>query len=289
MKKQQAKGWFLTYPKCDLTKEQLLEELQKTGKVSEWVVAQEKHKDGEPHLHAFIKYEKKVYFGATKWDVLGFHGNYQVAKSWKAVRAYCEKESDYISNMALESAKQKHSKGIMKEHLLMDPLDLIEQGILKPMSLANFVKNQQMFELLKKKRERPDLSLIPTDKKRHVWIYGGSNTGKTTKLKAMIEGIGSDNCFQMPYNNDWNGYQGERVLYCDEFKGQLTAQDLNRICDGNAKVNTKGGSVQLHPCPQVVVVSNYDIKSCFFKLGDNIIEALGNRFQEIESTREDIV
>jgi len=72
----QAKGWFLTYPQCSLTKEHLLQELKKTGTITEYIVASEKHESGEPHLHAFIKYSKKVSLTPTKWDVEGHHGNY---------------------------------------------------------------------------------------------------------------------------------------------------------------------------------------------------------------------
>lgn len=279
----QAKGWFLTYPQCSLTKERVLELLQglpEKKKIVEWVVAEEKHEDGSPHIHAFVKYDGKVSFTPKKWDIDQFHGNYQVAKSWKAVRAYCEKEGCYIANFAIEEAKNKKSKGISKEHFEMDPLDLIETGILKPMALCNFVKNQQMYQLLKRKRQGPDAGDFPKDKKRHMWVYGESNTGKSTKLNECLDSIGRDNCFQMPYNNDWNGYQGERVLYADEFKGQITAQDLNRICDGDAKVNTKGGSAQLHSCPQLIICSNFSIKDCFFKLPENIIKSLQNRFNE---------
>lgn len=278
-KQVQAKGWFLTYPKCPLGKQDALNLLNETGKIVEYVVAQELHADGEPHLHCFVKYERKVTFSAKKWDLGEYHGNYQVAKSWKAVAAYCKKDGDYIANINVENAKNKQAKGITKEHLEMDPLDLIESEVLKPMQLVNFVRNQQMYELLKRKRERLVLSGdYPKDKKRHVWLFGQSNTGKTTRLKAIIEDVGYDNCFQMPYNNDWNGYRGERVLYADEYKGQLTAQDLNRICDGDAKVNTKGGSTQLHPCPQVLICSNFDIRQCYSKVPDNILESLENRF-----------
>lgn len=282
-KRIQAKGFFLTYPQCTLTKEELLELLQtlpiKTP-IEEYVIAEERHKDGSPHLHAFIKYASKITFSPKLWDISTFHGNYQVSKSWKAVRKYCEKEGNYISNFAVEEAKNKHSKKITYEHLSRDPIDLVEEGILPPMSLPNFVKAQQLFSLLKKKRERIDITDLPNDKQRHAWVYGPSNTGKTTKLKTMIETLGESECFQIPYNNDWVGYNQERVLYCDEFKGQLTAQDLNRLCDGNAKVNTKGGSAQLHPCPQICILSNYSIKECFKNVPENIIESLQNRFVE---------
>ena len=265
-KRVQAKGFFLTYPQCSLTKEQCLELLKSLPiktLISEYLVCEEKHEDGSPHLHVFLKYEKKILFKPNLWDISTFHGHYEVSKSAKSVIQYCTKDGNYISNFNVDAIKSHQPKKISKEDFLLDPLDLIDSGVLKPMQLKAFVQNQALFKMLNRKREHPDLSELPCEKKRHPWIYGPSNCGKTTRMKQMLEEFGRDNCFQIPYNNDWSGYQGERILYCDEFKGQLTVQDLNRICDGDAKLNTKGGTIQLHPLPQVCIVSNFSISQCF--------------------------
>lgn len=69
-------------------------------------------------------------------------------------------------------------------------------------------------------------------------------------------------------------------MYLDEFKGQLTVQELNRICDGSTKVNVKGGSLQLASDVVVHICSNYNIKDCYKKLEPNLLESLYNRFNE---------
>lgn len=71
-----AKGWFLTYPRCEVSKEEALSILHQTGPISEYVVAKEDHADGVPHLHSFIKYETKQEFKERKWDLKEHHGNY---------------------------------------------------------------------------------------------------------------------------------------------------------------------------------------------------------------------
>ena len=83
----------------------------------------------------------------------------------------------------------------------------------------------------------------------------------------------------MPTNNDWNGYAGEDNLYIDEYKGQLTVQELNRICDGGAKVNTKGGTAMLSWTPIVYVLSNFSPRECYGKCDDALLNTLFNRFQ----------
>lgn len=272
----QAKGWFLTFPQNESTKEALLEECILIGAVSEYVIAVENHQDGTPHLHAFVKWATKKRFTQMKFTK---HGNYQIAKSWKAVEAYCKKGGDYISNINVDAARQKQSK-ILKEDYEKDPLILLDEGKISFMQLNNFVKNQETYRMLKRKTERPPEKMA--DKKRHYWIYGPSNSGKTTQLREMMTDIGMEHFFQIPYNNDWRGYTGEKYLYADEYKGQLTIQELNRICDGGAKVNTKGGSAQLNWEPEVIILSNFSIEECYSKAPAEMHLTLNNRFNPIK-------
>lgn len=57
--------------------------------------------------------------------------------------------------------------------------------------------------------ERLDL-----EKKRHYWISGPPNCGKTTWKNTQLV-----RPFEIPKNNDWSGYNGEDELWIDEFKG----------------------------------------------------------------------
>ena len=284
-----AKGWFLTYPQCDMPKEAALQRLRERlwqkweYKIEEFVIAEEKHKDGSPHLHAFIKLDKRIRFKADRFDLIEFgktyHGNYQIAKSWHAVEQYCKKEGDYISSFNVKAAKNKQNKKIGIKELESDALDLLEQGVITGFQLANFVKNQNVYNLLKNKRKANKDINLDIEKKRHIWYYGESNSGKTYRLKTMIKND-PDNWFQIPTNNDWIGYSGEKNLYLDEFKGQLTIQEINRICDGSAKVNVKGGTLQLASDVVVHICSNYNIKDCYKKTEAVLLESLYNRFNE---------
>jgi len=53
----------LTYPRCDIPKELVLDyflEIFKVYNVIEYVVAHELHKDGTDHLHIYLKVEEKI-------------------------------------------------------------------------------------------------------------------------------------------------------------------------------------------------------------------------------------
>lgn len=274
-----AKGWFCTWPKCPIGKNAALEELKAKFVLSEYVICEEEHKDGELHLHAFLKLNKRVYFKENMFDLQGYHGNYQVAKSWRAVIGYVKKDGNFISNIDVKAAAMMKSK-MKKEDLLKDVDEVLDKGIITPMQVASFYKNSMVYKMLQQKRSKmPDK--LP-EKKRHLWFYGGSNTGKTFKLRQMMKDTGEERWFQIPTNNDWIGYAGEKYLYMDEFKGQISVQMLNAICDGNFKVNVKGGSTWIGWDIQVIICSNYSIKDCYSKCEENILETLYNRFNEKE-------
>ena len=288
--RRETKGWFLTYPKCPLTKEEALTILETNGlpKIEEYVICEEKHEDGSPHLHAFIKLEKKRSFSSVskKFDLLKYHGHYEPAKSWKAVAEYVKKDGNYISNLNLDAAEKKHAKKIQYTDFERDPLELLEEGKLNPMSLCNFIKNRNMYLGLKREKEEREMDWINLEKKRHQWTFGPSNTGKTTAMRAWIKAVGEENCCEIPYNNDWSRYHGQQYLYADEFKGQLTVQELNRICDGGCWVNTKGGSTRIRKDVQVKIFSNYSIRDTYSKIDEGLLGTLGNRFEEVDVVKE---
>ena len=189
-----AKGWFLTYPQCPCPKEDCLADLRDGLKekrnldVEEYVVAEEKHENGDPHLHAFIKLNKRIRFSKNLFDIIyegkTYHGHYEIAKSWHAVEQYCKKEGDYISNLNIKAAQNKQSKKIGVKELESDPLELLERGVISGFQLANFVKNQNVYNLLKNKRKANRDINLDIEKKRHIWYYGESNSGKTYRLNT---------------------------------------------------------------------------------------------------------
>lgn len=287
---KKAMGWFLTYPNCDLSKEFMLKLLDERMKaqnyqIKEYVIAEEiAPSTNKPHLHCFIKINKTARWTTDRFRVKDekgreFQPNCQVAKSWVAVKQYCAKEGNYIANIDLKSAAAKKGK-LLKSDLLRPVNELLDEGKLTPLQVANFYKNQCVYRMLTNNdREMPD-NLDEMEKRRHLWIYGATNSGKTYWLRKWIRERGEKNCFQIPYNNDWVGYVDQKYLYADEYRGQLSVTDINRICDGGAKMNIKGTTVQLRWDVEVVLVSNYPIKTCYDKVDDIAIASLKSRFIE---------
>nr|AEP82964.1 C1 [Tomato mottle leaf curl virus] len=103
-----SKNYFLTYPKCSLTKEEALSQLLglQTPVNKLFVrVAREFHEDGEPHLRVLIQFEGKLQCTNERlFDLISptrsahFHPNVQGAKSSSDVKSYVEKDGDFIDH-----------------------------------------------------------------------------------------------------------------------------------------------------------------------------------------------
>ena len=93
MFKLQSKNIFLTYAQCDVSKEALLAYLQSLAPIQEYCIGQEKHQDGNLHLHAFVSFKERFTTRDERiFDCNGFHPNIQVVRNKKKCVEYCCKE-----------------------------------------------------------------------------------------------------------------------------------------------------------------------------------------------------
>ncbi|ADO40508.1 replicase [Cotton leaf curl Bangalore virus [India:Bangalore:OY136A:2005]] len=101
-----SKNYFLTYPKCSLTKEEALSQIQNlhTPTNKKFIrICRELHENGEPHLHVLIQFEGKYKCQNQRhFDLVSpsrsvhFHPNIQGAKSSSDVKSYIDKDGDTL-------------------------------------------------------------------------------------------------------------------------------------------------------------------------------------------------
>lgn len=97
-----GKRFFLTYPQCDKSKEQLLTFLRTKGTIREYVICEEHHADGSPHLHACVAFEEHIRKPVHYLDFENKHPNKQDPRNWAACKVYCRKEGNFIEENAQE-------------------------------------------------------------------------------------------------------------------------------------------------------------------------------------------
>jgi hypothetical protein len=264
-------GWFLTYPQCDLTPDEALGHLRALpikAAIETYVIAREAHKEGGFHIHAWIKYASKVSVDDkyTRWDIAGYHGNYQKAHNWAKCRAYCQKDGNFISNFDVDAAKAKKA-AFNKKLLLEDPVAMVDNGDISLYQIKSLLQAKAIYHSLKAPAKVRAEGLVANTfgrilpifdskvKQRHWWFWSRApNTGKTTFLKDL----------DMHYPSHWMAreefqtiHPGTQFVLLDEYTTPyLTAFQVNQMCDGTYQYPFKGGSpVQLKD-PILVVASN---------------------------------
>lgn len=267
------KGWFCTWPKCPVSKEDALTILNTNGlpEIEEYVIAEEKHEDGSPHLHAFLKFKKRVRFNQVKdkLDLLEYHGNYQGARNWVAVEKYCKKDGDYISNINIEAAKNKQNKKLMKEDFEKDALELLEEGKLHPLSLNNFLKNQATYLGLKRARENDG-------KKKCYWVVGKPGIGKSYAIRNIFKDL-----YNKPQNKWWDGYKGEENVLLDDLDTPILGHYLKIWGDQyNFIGECKGASIR-PSYKRFFITSNYSIGELFHE--EKLRDAIDRRFVTVNA------
>lgn len=127
-----AKFFFLTYPQCDASKQDLLTFLQSIAPVKYAIIGQEQHEDGGRHLHALVEFAKKFDCrNQTRFDLsvgqICYHPNIQSARDPHHVRNYCCKEDreplefgtfgrlEY-SDLLLLDSRDAFLEGLAKHH-----------------------------------------------------------------------------------------------------------------------------------------------------------------------------
>ena len=208
-------SYLLTYAQSgrnNLTKKKLAEEFKKYSGIKAFRVAQEKHQSGDMHLHAVVQFEKKKTCRLSSYFNIGTaHPN--IAAITHGTIDNC---LDYIikeDNEPLEWGEFDHQKGQGKLKMTAE-----EASKHSDVELGKLVHASQYERVLGAKRlylaalstednnlpvAKPgdiDVPLISglnwintVEKKRHLWIHGPSNTGKTTwvnKLKMLWKWVG---------------------------------------------------------------------------------------------------
>lgn len=88
-----AKSFFLTYPQCNCSKEDLKNFLLAKRPTDYILIGQETHKDGGLHLHCLVSFKKKLNIKSDRFfDFNEFHPNIQATKNPAAVKNYIRKE-----------------------------------------------------------------------------------------------------------------------------------------------------------------------------------------------------
>ena len=256
------KSCFLTYPhveKSGMTKEDLGNYLYDTFKCSVTVVCLEHHKDGNPHLHAWIEWEEQFFTRNIRlFDYKGQHPNIgRMQDKRKNTRnnalTYMMKEDNnlFVKGIDLEQWKYscKNKTKYMYEDLIKGNIQLNELVEKQPQLLMNYNRlkiNLEAYNLDKKE----NLNIMKTNE--NLWIFGHPGTGKTYYATHLYPKF-----YMKQQNKWWDGYKGEEVVILDDLDDASMSHYIKIWADNyNTTGEIKNGTIQLN-FKVFIITSNY--------------------------------
>lgn len=189
------------------------------------------------HLHMVLEDSNQARFSALK--KLFPKAHLEATKGTKEqAEDYINKRGKFVEKgeQVVYVAKYGEIKGAQGQRKDLEIIqDLIEQGY-TPNQIMNLNISYRRYEKLikdayfeKRKSETPFLREVLT-----TWHVGEAGTGKTYSIMKLIEQYGEDYVYLVTdYDNGGlDKYNGEPVLFLDEFRGQIKYSTLLSMLQG---------------------------------------------------------
>lgn len=317
-----AQKWALTFPQCSLLPQQAVENLLAMFPPLEWyVISQELHQDGNPHLHLALSFRET--FSSRDMHVFdkicNQHGNYQAMKNVRAWVAYVTKKGEFIAHgidpVALaqhKSSKFNEIAKLVQEGKTIQEINHMEPGFV----LHHKRKIEEYVSWIGRRKEKENkkkwISFSTADiqdlntqsemsiaawlnlnireprefRQLQLYVYGPARTGKSSLVQKLEEYL---NVYHIPrdeefYDDYEDGIYDLAVL--DEFTNSKTMQWMNQWLDGQVHyLRKKGGQILKRQNIPTIVFSNYTLEQNYHKLADaGKLEPLLTRFKIVEVT-----
>ena len=263
--------WFLTYPQNESTINDLLSALSDIAPILEYVIAQEPHQDGTPHLHAYIKFKGdgiKFKDAPSTFNVLSKTGNYQPCRSPKAVVTYCTKGDNHISNFDIDNYKAKKGKLAVSTIKAKSARQALEDGDISIFAIRNYTLARSILV-------EPYKSSVV----RGLWIHGPTGTGKSHSAREHYP-----KSYLKPQSKWWDGYEGQESVILDDLDTPVLGHYLKIWSDKYACQGEVKGGVTSLAHRQFIVTSNNSIEELFSQRPEFeiMIGPLLRRFRVVE-------
>lgn len=311
-----GKNFTITFPQCDVKKEIAVERIEQkfASELKGYLVCEEDHKDGTPHLHVFLQFHKRKNFKSCECFnfIGGKQGNYQVTKSVRAWVEYCTKGTNYVAKGVDVDAIKKKKSSIAEE---------VATSIMEGKSLVALNKERPGYVMINKRKleeyeswvqcersKKMKIDWIPpsleglTDanlqiatwiclnirqsrkfKAPQLFIHGERNLGKTSLVEWLERSLSvyhlpTGEEFYDQYSDDYD------LVVIDEFKGQKTLQWMNQFLQGSPMpIRKKGSQGMKYKNLPVVILSNYRLSECYPKAcNDGRLGTLEARLEVVE-------
>ncbi|QCX35041.1 replication-associated protein [Blackfly DNA Virus 11] len=298
----QGKKFFLTYAQCAVKKEKAVERIKRKWptELAGYVVCEEQHKDGSPHLHVFLMFlEKQQFYGEYFMDfITQKHGNYKGVNSIRGSINYTIKGSNYVSEgfdiEAILAKKGPKSTAIAK--MILEGKSMVEINEKDPGYVMMNKRKLEEYEswVTIQNNKKSKITWVPpnleglTDSNKQIAQWICSNVRQTRKFKApqlfitgpknlgktsLIEWLErSLSVYHIPQTEEFYDLYSDSydLVVFDEFKGQKTIQWMNLFLQGSPmNIRKKGSQFLKQKNLPVIILSNYQLGDCYPRARDD--------------------
>ena len=221
------------------------------------------------HWQVVVTFSSKTSLRTVK-EVFGDQTHAELTRSSKA-REYVHKDQTAVANTRFELGRRTVRRNSatdwaqVRRDAISGKIDDIEPDI--------FVRHYNALRRIRSDYARPS----PIEK-RVVVYWGATGTGKT---KTAYENAGSSCYFKDPRTKFWCGYNGEKKIVIDEFRGAIDIAHLLRWFDRYpVTVELKGSSTPLC-ADEFWVTSNLEPSQWYPEIDEETRRALNRRLTEV--------
>ena len=257
------KSLFLTYPHTEkgiaISRSDLGNYLRDAFKCKIVVVCQEKHADGNPHLHCWLEWDEQFFTSNPRlFDFRGHHPHFGRMKDNKKntrqnVLNYMIKEDTNLFAIGIDINQWKYCSQNKNKYICEDLIsgnaslpDIVDKN---PSVLMNYNRLKVNLEAYKLDKSQ-NTSIFKTN--NNLWICSPPGTGKTYYATHLYPSF-----FLKPQNKWWDGYRGEPVVILDDFDDAKMSHYIKIWSDNyNSIGEIKNGTVTLK-FNTFIITSNY--------------------------------
>lgn len=287
--------FFITIPQIDkdITKEFVFNNFvdQNNPIVEKFMICEEYHQDGNKHHHIYVRFSIKQDFQTINnyiEQIYEKHGNYQQARNERNIITYLSKSDDEpllynisINNLNFGLRALKWVKTAIQEyddfhygdkfvrehpqhyryleHLFYEEKNKqINNDFSRHIQPCYSIFQYKYQEEIKEHWNNIINNNLFDNKNKNIYLYGNSNTFKTTTIKELIKNTKYFIPDNEPSIYQWQEFNGENIIWIDEFNvNKYNMEKMKIIMDGNEwTTNKKNEKIKKHKFNGIMILSS---------------------------------
>lgn len=189
-------------------------------------------KTGTPHLQGYMEFDDKVSMSHIKSE-LGIQkiALFQCKGNQKQNIAYCMKGGNYVEfGKPKQQGRRRDIESVKAD--ILDGKKKAQDVVLEYGGIQMYSKYKAGLEAAERIAER-NKSVFRVAPKT-IWLWGPTGVGKSKSVADILEANGTtriENVYRWAPEEWQDLYEGQKIVWIDEFRGQIKYEQLLSMCD----------------------------------------------------------